>query len=112
LRGNACIEWTTEVALAYQPEPIETSAVQLPPALIELTERLAENAHDLWSMGRIAEGWTWGPERDDAAKQHPDLVPYAELSDSEREYDRTTAMETLKAVISLGYRIEPEGSAR
>jgi len=89
----------------YEPKPIETSQVSLPRDLEELTELLAENAHDHWALLRIQEGWTWGPARNDDSKQHPDLVPYADLADSERQYDRQTAVETLKAIISLGYEI-------
>jgi hypothetical protein len=74
-------------------------------SLLALTEQLAENAHDVWARQRLAEGWTFGPARDDVTRKHPDLVPYAELPDSEKQYDRATAMETLRAVVALGYRI-------
>ena len=90
----------------YQPRPVDNSAIELPADLLELTEQLAENAHDHWAQRRISEGWTFGATRDDAAKKHPCLVPYAELPDSEKQYDRDTAMETLRAIIALGYRIE------
>jgi hypothetical protein len=90
----------------YTPRPIDTSKVGLSEDLLQLTEQLAENAHDNWAKLRMAQGWTWGPARDDKAKEHPCLVPYAELPDSEKQYDRDTAMETLKAIIALGYRIE------
>jgi hypothetical protein len=90
----------------YEPHPIDTSGIRLPDELLALTEELARSTHDHWARQRIGEGWTWGPARDDAAKRHPDLVPYAELSEAEKQYDRTTAMETLKAIIALGYRIE------
>ena len=92
--------------MTYQPKPIDTSRVKLGDDLLELTERLAENAHDVWARRRLSEGWTWGPKRDDAAKKHPDLVPYVDLPDSEKQYDRSAAMETLKAIVALGYRIE------
>ena len=92
----------------YEPKPIDTGAVELPDELLELTELLAENAHDNWARSRIAEGWSFGLARDDTAMEHPCLVPYAQLPDSEKEYDRDTAMETLKAVVALGYRIERE----
>jgi hypothetical protein len=91
--------------IAYTPEPIDTSGIELPPELERLREKLAENTHDVWARRRIAEGWTHGAERDDAAKKHPDIVPYAELSESEREYDRQTAIEVLKAIVALGYEI-------
>lgn len=92
----------------YQPKPIDTSHIELPDDLIELTELLAENAHDTWALQRMSEGWTWGPERDDKTKKHPDLAPYNDLTPSEKEYDRKMAMGTLKVILSLGYKIEKE----
>ena len=93
--------------MTYKPNPIDTTQVALPPDLRELTERLAENAHDIWAARRMAEGWTCGPKRDDDARKHPDLVPYGDLPESEKEYDRSTAMETLKAIVAMGYRFVP-----
>jgi hypothetical protein len=89
----------------YTPAPIDTSAVQPPPELVALTERLAEHAHDLWAQQRLREGWTHGPQRDDTAKKHPCLVPYAALPESEKQYDRQAVLGTLKAILALGYRI-------
>ena len=90
---------------SYYPSPIDTATIQLSQELQELTELLARNAHDIWALQRIREGWTFGPERNDQTKQHPDLIPYERLSDSEKEYDRKTAMQTLKAIVALGYTI-------
>ena len=90
----------------YIPKPIDTSDIELSEELLELTEEMAKNVHDVWSAGRIAQGWTWGPKRDDEKKENPCLVPYEKLPDSEREYDRNTAIETLKLILSLGYKIE------
>ena len=91
--------------MSYVPNPLDVSDVALTPEIQALTERLAENAHEHWSRQRLADGWRYGPRRDDDTKQHPGLIPYAELSETEKEYDRLTAMETLKAIIALGYRI-------
>lgn len=90
----------------YRPRPIDTSHVELPPDLGELVERLAAHTHDTWAQRRLRDGWTYGPTRDDAARTHPDLIPYDELPEEEKEYDRSTAMGALKAVVALGYRIE------
>ena len=90
----------------YQPKPIDTSHVQLPDGITELIERLAENNHDIWGAQRMRDGWTYGPQRDDAKKQHPDLIPYNELPESEKEYDRANAVATLRAIMALGYQIE------
>jgi RyR domain-containing protein len=89
----------------YRPQPIDTSRVQLPREVEELTERLACNTHDIWARQRMADGWHRGPARDDARKLHPSLVPYEELPESEKLYDRATAMETVKAILALGFRI-------
>ena len=91
----------------YTPEPIDTSGVEFPEGLRHLTERLAENAHDNWASQRIKDGWTYGPKRDDSAKKHPDLVPYGDLPESEKDYDRTMATETIKVILASGYTIEP-----
>lgn len=91
--------------MKYQPKPLDTSAIILPDDLLALTELLAANTHDIWAEQRIAEGWTYGITRDDATKQNPDLVPYDELPDGEKEYDRRTALEALKVILALGYKI-------
>lgn len=90
----------------YSPKPVNTTDIELSPDIIELGERIAENVHDVWAEGRIKEGWSYGEKRNDIFKLHPCLVPYNELSDSEKSYDRNTAMETLKLIIKLGYKIE------
>jgi ryanodine receptor 2 len=89
----------------YTPKPIDTPRVTLSAEIGDLTEKLAENAHDHWAAQRFSQGWTFGPNRDDTQKKHPCLVPYNELPDSEKQYDRLAAMETLKAILALGYRI-------
>jgi len=103
-RENADI-FRIRMAVTYRPNPIDTSSVTLPPELVALTERLAENAHELWAAQRLADGWTPGPQRDDAAKKHPCLVPYAELPESEKEYDRIAVRGALLAIVALGYRV-------
>ena len=90
----------------YIPKPIDTSNVTLPEELILLTEKIAENVHEVWSQNRINDGWKYGEVRDDAKKETPCLIPYDELPESEKEYDRNTALETIKLIIKLGYEIK------
>lgn len=90
----------------YIPHPIDTQDIVLPKDLLQLKEQIAENVHEVWAAGRMAEGWTYGPVRDDAAKTTPCLVPYGDLPDGEKEYDRNTAFQTLKLIMALGYKIE------
>ncbi len=89
----------------YHPKPIDTSHVQLPREVEALTELLARNTHEHWARQRMADGWRWGVERDDSRKLHPGLVAYEELPESERVYDRATAIEALKTILGLGFRI-------
>ena len=89
----------------YVPKPVDVSEIVLPDELEALTEKLAENAHEVWAAGRIAQGWTYGEKRDDVEKKHPCLVPYDQLPESEKEYDRNTAMNTLKLVVAYGYKV-------
>jgi len=91
--------------MSYVPNPIDTSSVSLEPELLRLAELLAENTHDVWARERLAQGWKYGPCRRDDTKEHPCLIPYGMLPEEEKEYDRNTALETLKAVCALGYRI-------
>lgn len=92
--------------MTYKPNPIDTSLSRLPRDLHELTETLARNTHDLWAQRRIAEGWNFGLQRDDVRREHPSLVPYEDLAESEKSYDRQSAMEAIKALLALGFRIE------
>ena len=92
----------------YIPSPIDTSGIELSEDLLSLTEKIAENVHEVWAAGRIAEGWTYGEKRDDTLKRTPCLVPYAELDESEKEYDRKTAMDTIRLLIALGYQIKKD----
>jgi hypothetical protein len=92
---------------SYEPRPIDTSRVQLSPELQTLVERLAENAHEIWAQRRMRDGWHYGPLRNDDRREHPSLVPYAELDETEKEYDRAMVRGAIGALLALGYRIEP-----
>ena len=103
---SGCYMVTASAATCeYNPQPISVDTIDLDADLEDLTEAIAENAHDTWARARMDEGWTYGPVRDDAGKHHPDLVPYAQLPDSEKEYDRLMAMNTLRLVRRLGFDI-------
>jgi len=92
--------------MTYTPNPIDTSHVELSPDLSELVELLAQNNHDHWAQKRFDEGWRHGLRRDDSERKHPDLVPYDQLMESEKEYDRKTVVEAIKAILALGYEIK------
>ena len=89
----------------YIPSPADTSSINLPETLVELTEALAKNVHEVWAEGRLTAGWKLGPVRDDVKKEHPCLIPYEELSEEEKDYDRATAISTIKFIISQGYQV-------
>ena len=93
---------------SYVPQPVDTSDIQLPEELNALVEQMAKNVHDVWAQSRIEQGWTYGEERSDVLKQLPCLVPYDELPEVEKAYDRDTALGTLKLIRKLGFKIEKE----
>jgi hypothetical protein len=102
------MESRNEGMQAYYPKPTDTKDIELPEGLEEVTEKIAENVHDVWAVGRIGEGWAYGEEKDNDARTNPCLVPYEELPEKEKEYDRKTALETLKFIIKMGYKIEKQ----
>ena len=94
--------------MSYIPKPIDTSDVKLSEEILELCENIAENTHEVWAKGRAEQGWVYGKERNDKEKETPCMIPYNELTEEEKQYDRDTAMETLKLIVKLGYRIVKE----
>lgn len=89
----------------YVPRPIPLDRVSIDADLTSLVEALARNAHELWAMQRLSDGWSWGPSRSDERKEHPGLVEFDALSEAEKEYDRVLVAGTLRAILALGYRV-------
>lgn len=87
----------------YTPKPIDLSDVELTEDLNELREAIAENAHEIWALERVAQGWSYGPQRDDNKKENPCMVPYSQLPEKEKDFDRSMAMDTIKLLKKLGY---------
>lgn len=90
----------------YVPQPMDTNDVQLPEELNDLIEQMSKNVHEVWAKSRMDQGWTYGPERSDILKQHPCLIPYEDLPEIEKAYDRDTALGTLKLISRLGFEIK------
>ncbi len=107
--GGICATAFLADAKTYHPKLIDLKHVELPDGFEELREAIAENAHDTWALERQSEGWTWGPKRDDSKLETPDMVPYTQLPESEKQYDRLMAEDTLKLLTALGYKIEKNG---
>ena len=91
--------------ITYNPQPIDTSGIELPAELMELAETIARNVHDVWAQSRINEGWTYAEQRNDEKRQTPCLVDYDDLSEEEKTYDRNTSLETLRLITKLGFKI-------
>ena len=92
----------------YIPNPVDTEQIQLPKEVEYLVEEMEKNVHEVWSKTRIEQGWTYGEKRDDVLKQHPCLVPYEELPEEEKVYDRNSSVETLKLIMKLGFKISKD----
>ena len=89
----------------YIPQPIDTNDVKLPKELEQLVEQMSKNVHEVWAEMRIMQGWKYGEQRNDELKTHPCLVPYEDLPEEEKEYDRNTSIGTLKLILKLGFKI-------
>src|SRR5437879_602124 len=98
------------MASDYCPRPLDIEHIHVEGELLDLVELLAENAHDIWAHRRINDGWSFGPARCDESRRHPCLVPYSELPDAEKAYDRSAVVGTVRAILALGFVIEKRGS--
>jgi len=96
----------TKSILGYIPDPRNTESIELPEVLLQKIEIIAQNVHEEWAQKRMSEGWEYGAKRDDTHKFHPSLIPYGDLSEEEKEYDRQTALSTMKLIVLLGHTIQ------
>ncbi|XP_032398530.1 ryanodine receptor 3 isoform X7 [Etheostoma spectabile] len=90
---------------SFIPTPVDTSQIVLPPHLDNVRDKLAENIHELWGMNKIELGWTYGKVRDDNKRQHPCLVDFSKLPETERNYNVQMSSETLKTLLALGCHV-------
>jgi len=90
----------------YKPKPVDTSDVFVDEKILVISEQLAKNTHEVWAEGKLKEGWRYGKKLDADKKEHPSLIPYEELSEAQKDYDRHTAMETIKVLIKLGFSVK------
>ena len=104
--NNYLVVINTTDRFVYEPSPIGLDDVELSEDLSELQEAIAENAHEIWAKNRRDQGWSYGPERNDQKKETPDMIPYCNLPESEKLYDREMAMQTLKLVKKLGWELK------
>ena len=70
-----------------------------------ISEVVAAAVHETWMQGRLKQGWKYGSERNDALKTNPCIIPYADLPESEKAYDRETARTVVRVLREQGYLI-------
>ncbi|KAF4101818.1 hypothetical protein G5714_016618 [Onychostoma macrolepis] len=90
---------------SFIPKPVDTSQVVMPPHLEKVRDRLAENIHELWGMNKIELGWCYGKIREDNKRQHPCLVDFSKLPETEKNYNLQMSTETLKTLLALGCHV-------
>ena len=105
IKSNRSIKRERVNKAKYTPQPIDTADVKLPEELEQLVEEMSKNVHEVWAETRIKQGWKYGEQRNDELKTHPCLIPYEELPEEEKEYDRNTSIGTLKLIMKLGFKI-------
>ncbi|XP_009293048.2 ryanodine receptor 3 isoform X1 [Danio rerio] len=107
LEGVRDLLGTTEFLsqASFIPVPVDTSQIVLPPHLENVRDKLAENIHELWGMNKIELGWMYGKVRDDNKRQHPCLVDFSKLPETEKNYNLQMSTETLKTLLALGCHV-------
>lgn len=97
----------------YNPQPVDLSHVQLPEGMDSLRELLAAHNHDTWAANKMSprNGYVYGKETNDQADPptHCDLIPYEDLDDEKKKWDRDTAEASIRLLIHLGYTITKGG---
>ena len=92
-------------AIGCEPRP----AAEREPAAFVFTqvevEKLAEMEHERWVAERRAAGWMAGPERDTERKITPYLVPYAELPEEVKEWDRQAVRAIPEVLAATGFEL-------
>lgn len=89
----------------YVPKPEDTSNVVLSKEILDISEIIAKNTHENWAKNKLDDGWIYGKVLDEDKRTHPCLVEYEKLSEEDKDYDRTTAIETIKLLVKMGYKI-------
>lgn len=90
----------------YDPQPVDTSHTFLSKDLEYLINDLAKQLHEVWAHKKIQQGWLFGPVRDNEKKRHPLLIPYEQLPDKDKEYNREMSREQIKVIVALGWNIK------
>uniref|UniRef100_A0A915K5J2 B30.2/SPRY domain-containing protein n=1 Tax=Romanomermis culicivorax TaxID=13658 RepID=A0A915K5J2_ROMCU len=91
----------------FAPKPVDIAQIMLSAQVEAVTDKLAENMHELWAVNKIEDGWTYGDKRSESRRNHPCLTTYEKLGLSEKTYNLNLARDTIKAIIAMGYHIAP-----
>jgi hypothetical protein len=90
-----------------------------------IIEEIAEDVHKGWMAEKQKQGFADHPHRFvrqsnsmgmmvgacrpacdlNIEKHHPDMLPYAELADNVKEYDRATARAVFRGLSNRGYKV-------
>ena len=94
-------------AVWYQIAPRYDWDEPVEPLQPSLVEAMAELEHERWAAHKRAEGFRYGPgEQDRKRKLHPLLVPYSELSEADKNLDRSPVRERPVTLAHADYRLE------
>lgn len=94
----------------FVPQPIDVSGVELSEGLQELSDFIAENAHNIWAEDKIRDnpGIRYAP-LDEEGKEQPGcnhyLLPYSLLPDDDKKPDINMSQKTIKLLKRLGIRM-------
>jgi len=73
-------------------------------------EQLSQHEHIRWMNSKLADGWHFGEQRDDANMIHDQIKPWAELDEGNRGKDRDAVRELPDILELAGFRIQKVGA--
>jgi hypothetical protein len=92
-------------AIGYDIRPAAGDKTEKPWLTKEKLELLARMEHDRWMAHKIAQGWTYGPVKDDNRRLHPCLLSWEELAEEEKEKDRQAVRDIPELLSDASFEI-------
>lgn len=93
----------SQVPWGYAPQWQRDSAINGVRGVLE-DHNSPEQSHESWLKEKQATGWTYGPTKDVVKKEHPCMVPYAELSPEQRKKDFLFVNTVKNMAVVMGWR--------
>jgi hypothetical protein len=93
-------------AIGRKADRVKRRKIVLAKFTSEEVERMAEMEHGRWNLERLLDGWKLG-SKDTAKKLSPFLVPWKELNEEMKDYDRKFVRGIPEILKAIGMEVRP-----